>query len=272
MAGRGDAATSAPPPGAGRVRDLNWPDYTTAGVGITTALRCRITGTSFGGQQNVFTAFNPGWVFDTTAADVMSSSGGPAGGDGGSISWLNNVNINIRTSPLPYWPPDDDWNVHRIVWIASLAGAVTTDNDMGVEILASSTPSAGILRTPANGFGFRYATGGKFNFITRNVANGLSEITLATNGVGGFNLANLHSYELRLFSALPNQPPFLKILIDDTLVQTIPWAGGTLPANGETQATTAGFFPIIIANSSNTAALRTKYLSFQAAPSELYLL
>ena len=269
---RQDSVISASPPGAARIRDLNWPDYTSAGLAVNNGLRCRITGASIAGQTNTFTSVNPGWVYDSggtpTNADTYATSGGPAGGDGGSFSWQNVANINLRTSPVNSWPLDDDWNVHRIVWIVSCLGTVTTDNDMGVELIASATSTQGILRTPQNGFGFRFATGGKFNFITRNVANGLSEITLATNGVGGYSIANLNSYELRLFSALPNQPAFLKILINDVLVRTIQWAGGTLPANGESGAAICGFFPMIIFNSANTAGLRTKFLGFSAGPTE----
>jgi hypothetical protein len=265
--GRFESIASPIPPGAGRIRDLNFPDYTTAGAGSLPNLRCRITGASFGGVQNNFTGLTTSWVFfqGLDAYQLVSSAGG---GTGGSFSWLNNVNVNVRTSAVNHWPLDDDWNVHRMVWIACINGAITTDNDMGPQLLSSSTQTQGILRTPQNGLGFRFATGGKFNFIARNVANGLSEVTLATDGVGGYHVTDWHSYDLRLFSALPNQPPFLKILIDDVLVQTITWAGGTLPANGESGAGICGFFPTLICNSANTAGMFTKLLSFQAAPTE----
>lgn len=257
------------PPGAGRIRDLNWPDYTTSGVGSSPSLRCRITGTSFGGVVNNFaTLANNGWVF-FQGMDSYQLVGGVAGGLGGSISWFNNCNVQVRTSPVNHWPLDDDWNVHRIVWVACINGAISTDNDMGIELLSTNVAVNGIMKTPCPGFGFRFATGAKFNFITRTNAGGQSETTLATDGVGGYHVTDFHAYEMRIFSALPNVPAFLKLLIDGNVVATLPWATSNLPANGEGSTAFPGFYPTLICNSANTAGMFTNYLSFQASSTEL---
>lgn len=272
---RAEQLSSSIPPGAGRVRDLNWPDYTTAGVGVAPALRCRITGTSFGGATNNFSGLTGlRWDFHQ-GADCYQMFSGAGGGTGGSFSWLNNVNIQVRTSPVAQWPRDDDWNVHRVVWIGCISGAITSDNDMGVELLSTNLASNGILRTPCAGLGFRFATGGKLNFISRNTATGLSERTIAVGGVGGFLPTDFHSIDIRMFSALPNQPAFLRVLLDDANVLTIPWNDGTLPANGEAGAAFPGFFPVVICDSAQngaTTGLFTKLLSIQAAPTELMTL
>lgn len=267
--GRGENVTSAPPPGAGRVRDLNWPDHTTAGTALNGLLnlRCRITGAATGGVLNTFTTITGGWNF-FQGMDVVQLVGGAAGGQGGSISWQNNTNIQIRTSNVANWPLDDDWNVHRIVWISCINGAVATDNDMGLELLSTNVGANGILKTPCPGLGFRYATGGKFNFISRTFAGGLTERTLATDGVGGYHVTDFHSVDLRLFSALPNQPAFAKVLLDDQLVLTLPWATSNLPVNGEGASTFPGFFPTILCNASNAAGMFTRLISFQAGPTE----
>lgn len=269
MPGRLESIASPAPPGAARIRDLNFPDYTTAGTGAAIpGLRCRITGTSLNGVENNYTgAFNKQWLF-AQGADAYQMFSGGAGGTGGSFSWFNTCNIQVRTSPLNHWALDDDWNVHRIVWIACINGAITSDNDMGVELLSTNTTNNAILKTPCPGFGFRFATGGKFNFITRTFGGGTTETTLATNGVGGYQQTDWHSYELRLFSALPNQPAFLKIVIDDAIVAALPWATSNLPANGEGSPAFPGFYPILVCNSANTAGMFTKLLSFQAGPTE----
>lgn len=267
--GRSEQITSPTPPGAGRIRDLNWPDYTTAGTNSQPTLRCRTSGASFGG---VLTNFGAGastiWNF-ANGMDAYSITSQAGGGTGCCYSWFNNVNVNVRTSPLTYWPPDDDWNVHRIVWIAAINGPITTDNDMGPEFNSGNASTAGIVKDNSVGFGWRFATGGKANFITRSTALGTTEITVGQNGVGGFQCTDFHSYELRIFSALPNVPAFLKLIVDDVLVQTIPWSSGKLPANGEQAANICGFYPVLFCNSANTTSLITKLLSFQAAPSEL---
>jgi hypothetical protein len=268
-----DSASSAPPPGAARVRDLNWPDMTTAGAaGNQPQLRCRITGASFGGLKTVFTGFQDNWNFLFGSDCFTLNSTNAAGGNGGSYSWLNSVNVQIRTAPLPYWPADDDWNVTRVVWIAALFGTVATNNDMGFELLSSSAAGQGIIRTPQNGFGFQWAPGGGgngiVNFISRNVATGLTTVPLATDGVAGYVMRNYNSHELRIFSAMPNAPAFVKVILNGHVLATVPWSGGTLPANGESGAGIAGFYPTLIADSSNASVLCTKFLGIQAGPNE----
>lgn len=270
---RVEAVSSPLPPGAGRIRDLNWPDYCTSGTNSQPPLRCRITGAPFGGTLvNFGVGASTIWNFQD-GVDCYHLTANAGAGTGCCYTWFNNVNVSVRTTPVTYWPFDDDWNVHRLVWIAKLLGNVATSNDMGPQLNSGNTSTAGIIKDNALGFGFRYAPGGggngKINFISRSNALGTTEVTLATDGVAGFNIALLHSYELRILSALPNQPPLIKVLLDDVLVQTIPWSGGTLPANGEQAATITGFYPVLFCNASNASTIATKYLSFQAGPTEL---
>lgn len=264
-------------PGAGRIRDLNWPDHNIGGAGAAVQLRPRNYGPANGGQTNNFggSFAQTGWFYSNNSGDCSNINAGAAGGSGGSISWLNNVNLHIRTTKPAFWPLDDDWNVHRVMFICALAGAVSTDNDHGLELINSNVAAAGILRTPEIGFGIRFAVGGtngKVNFITRN-AGVTTETTLATDGVAGFNIQNFHAYELRIFQAMPTTDAFVKILIDSVQVLSVSWAGGTLPIPGSTSGNAnTSFFPTAIANSSNTSGLRIRGISFQAAPTELAIL
>lgn len=275
--GRTDQVTSAPPPGAGRIRDLSWPDFTTAGTapGALNSLRCRITGANIPGTLNNFTALTADWQF-FQGADVVQLVSSAGSGTGGSYSFLNTCNVNIRTTALPYWPTDDDWNVHRIMFVACVNGTVTTDDDAGVELLnAGAGAAAGILRAalPSNGFGLRFGTGGThgtMQFVTRNNASGVVNSVLATDGVGGFDITKLHAYEMRIFSALANQPPFVKLLVDSVLVATIPFSNARMPQNGESGAAGCGFFPTVIMNTANTAGMFVRFCGFQAAPTELF--
>ena len=275
--GRSESVVSPFAPGSGRVRDINWPDQNTAGAAANIQLRPRIAGPAFGGQTNNFggSFAQTGWFFSNGSADCSNLNAGAAGGSGGSISWLNACNLHIRTTKPAFWPLDDDWNVHRVVFVCALAGAVSTDNDHGFELINSNAAAEGILRTPRLGFGIRFAVGGtngKVNFITRN-GGVTTETTLATDGVAGFNIQNFHSYELRIFQAMPTTDAFVKILIDSVVALTVSWAGGTLPVPGsESGNANVSFFPTAIANSSNTSGLRIRGISFQAAPNELAIL
>lgn len=276
---RAESVTSPAPPGAGRIKDMNYPDYTTAGTSAAALLnmRCRITGAASGGTLTNFSVLTgPSWQFSVNSCDSIQMVAGAAGGDGGSVSWLNQFNIHIRTSTgMPYWPLDDDWNVQRIVWVACINGSITTTNDMGLELLnQGAAAGGGIIRSPSNGFGFQYdvgGTNGTVKLLARNNASGQTQTLLATDGVGGFDIHKLHAFEMRIFSAVPGFDPVMKVLIDDVLITTMPFAGGAqkLPANGESGATGCGFFPTLICNSKNTAGMFTKYLSFQASTTEL---
>lgn len=264
---------SPTPLGAGRIRDLTFQDPNTAGAGATTGqLRVRgdgvaaLNGTvvSLGGTTTAWTYFTAGT--GGSGADCMSVNNGGAAGAGVCVHWLNVCNINIRTSRPVFWPLDDDWNVHRVVWIAA-AGLPSTNNDTGVQLLNSNVSGAGIQRTPVPGFGMQFTTTG-FALRTNN-GGGVIDTPLATQGVGGYDILQLHSYDMRIGQALPNQDAFLKILLDGVLVHSSTWANNpNLPVPS---AGNVGFFPALWCNSA-AQGIVTKYLGFQAAPTEAFLL
>jgi hypothetical protein len=267
--GRGDSALSAYAPGSARIRDICFPDFNTAGAGATTgALRCRITGAQIVGAtitnlgslvttQNVF--------FQGVDCQTINNTG--AAGAGGSVSWLNICNVApLRTTKPANWPLDDDWNVHRVVWVASMSQTPTSTNDTGLQLINSNTASEGIIRTPRAGLGLQFSTTG-LSFLANN-GGGPVQTVLATNGVGGYNAQDWHAYELRIFNALPTSDAFIKVVIDNVIVATISWAGGTLPVPS---AAAVAFFPALWNNSTGGGAVCTHYLGFQAAQSELAL-
>jgi hypothetical protein len=266
MGGRLESVTSPLPPGSGRIRDLVYPDYNTAGAAVTSAgMRARITGAPLLGQINnlgslVTTQF---LAFQGVECTTQNNTG--AAGAGGSISFLNIANVHIRTTKPANWPLDDDWNVHRIVWIASMSQLPTSNNDTGLQLVNSAVQSAGIIRTPALGFGWQYTNAG-LSFIANN-GGGPVQTVLATNGVGGYQSSDFHSMEMRIFQAMPTADAFLKLVLDDVVIATISWAGGTLPAPAGAAA--LAFFPTIWNNSTGGGAVCTHYLGVQSAPTEL---
>jgi hypothetical protein len=164
-----------------------------------------------------------------------------------------------------FWPLDDDWNVHRIVWIG--AGAVSTGgtNDYGFQLINSNTSGAGIARTPAPGFGLQFTTTG-LAFRTNN-GGGVVDTPLLTDGVGGYHTLDLNAYDIRIFQALPTQDAFLKILVNGVNVLTTSWPGNAnlpVPAGGN-----AAFFPALWVNTA-AQGMVTKYLGFYAAPTEAF--
>lgn len=263
---RVESVTSASPPGAGRIRDLNYPDYTTAGAGAVAAgLRCRITGARLNGQTNNLGSLSTAAFLFFQGVDCTTQNNTGIAGAGGSISFLNVANINLRTVKPAFWPLDDDWNVHRIVWIAAMSQVPTSLDDTGLQFINSATSTQGIRRTPQLGFGLQFTNTGLS--LRTNNGGGSVDTVLATNGVGGYQQSDFHSYDIRLLSALPTQEALFKLYIDDVLATTISWAGGTiLPTPA---AAFPVFFPAIWNNSTGGGAVCTKLLSFQASTNEL---
>lgn len=271
---RAETVSSPPPPGAGRFNDLSYPDVTVVGAAAQTPnLRARATGSIITGG----TLQNLGGLVTSTSLyyqGVMSATMNNTGlaGAGGCISWLNVANIPIRTS-LPagaFWPLDDDNNVFRIVWISCIAALTgITNDDYGLQLINANSASAGIKRTPANGIGFQF-TGTGISLRTNN-GGGFVDTVLATNGVGGYSNQDYHSYEFRILNALPTQPATLKIVIDDIVLLTIPFVGGTPSLPLVTGSTAVTFFPALWINSPAVpnSAMVTHFLGIQNAPTEL---
>lgn len=264
-----ESVTSSPPPGAGRIRDLNFPDPTASGAGaLTVALRCRITGAQiFGGSNNLGSLVTTtNLFFQGVDCTTMNNTG--AAGAGGNIHFLNACNIAIRTVRPTYWPLDDDWNVHRIVWIAATSSVPTSANDYGLQFINSATSTDGISKTPQLGFGVQFTATGVS--LRTNNGGGSTDTVLKTNGVGGFQSTDFHSYDIRILQAMPTTEATLKIIIDDVLAFTTTWAAGSILPTP--QATLPVFFPALWDNASGPGAICTKLLSFQASTSELNVL
>lgn len=260
---RGDLVTSPSPPGAGRIRDLNFPDYTIAGAGATTQIRCRNTGAFLSGQSTGGISQSGMLFFQGMDVSTLNNTGGGAG-LGGSLSWLNVCNINVRTIRPAFWPLDDDWNVHRVVFIGCISVVPTSNNDTGLQFINSNTVNQGMQRTPQVGFGIQFSQTGVA--MRTNNGGGVVDTVLKTNGVGGWDSTKLHAYDLRIISALSTADAVLKIIIDDVLVRTEPWTGALLPTP---QANFPSFYPCLWNDSTGGGAICTKNLSFQASINEL---
>jgi hypothetical protein len=268
--GRAEQVSSPPAPGAGRIRDVNFPDYDTAGAGASNVgLRPRDAGTGvlLGQSNNLGGLSTTNNLYFQGIDGGTENAGGGAPGTGGSLSWFNIVNVRVRTVAPPFWPIDDDWNVHRVVWIAAMSIQPTSLNDVGLQFVTSNTQTDGILRTPQNGFGIQYNLTG-VSFMANN-GGGAVQTQLATNGVAGFLSSDYHSFDIRLLSALPNQHARLKVFMDDTLVVSRDWTDGTLPVP---VGAITGFFPALWNNATGGGGMVTRLLSFQAAPTELMVL
>ena len=266
LGNRDEQVVSPQAPGAGRIRDLMFPDPIGAGANPAISLRGRTYGGGvLNGSFNNFGGASRSWFYFNGMDSVTFNAGGGAAGTGGSLSFLNVANVMIRTTRPANWLADDDWNVHRIVWIAAMSQLPTSNNDVGLQLVNSATLTDGILKTNAPGLGFQYNQAGTFTFIT-NTGAGAVQTVLATNGVGGYQQADFHQYELRIFSALPQADAFVKVLIDSAVVSTVSWAGGTLPVPA---GAACGFFPTIFNNATGGGAVATHFLGLQAAPTEL---
>lgn len=265
---RGESFASPIPSGAGRVRDLFVPDTTVVGAGTYSgAIRARATGDVFfgAGMQNLGNLISSGNLFyQGVNCTTMNNVG--AAGVGGCLSLLNAMNVMVRTTRPAFWPLDDDYNVHRIVWIAAGFPPLADTADYGLQLINSNVAAAGIIRTPALGFGFQWTVAG-LAFIANN-GGGPVLTPLLTDGVGGFVRNDWHSLEFRILQAMPTQDALLKIIVDDVLLSTISWAGGTLPVP---VGPAVGFFPSLWMNAANQA-LVTHFLGVQSAPSELMVL
>ena len=270
---RSESVIGPTPRGAGRIRDINWPDYDSAGgASGNTNLRTRVSGTGpqAGQFNNLGTLLTVNQTF-FQGLDIATVNDGGVVGTGGSISWRNVCNIHVRTTqPAVYWPQDDDWNVYRVVWIGMVNPLPGTNGqDSGLQFINSNTSSDGIQRTPQLGFGIQFTTTGT-SFIANN-GGGAVLTTIGTDGVGGWLSINYHSYDFRLISAFPGQPARLKLYVDNVLKINRSWEDGTLPVPA---GATCGFWPALWNNTGGgvNAGVCTRLLSFQAAPTELMCL
>lgn len=268
MSARQEQVVSPTSPGAGRFRDMVWPDPGNLDSPPTSFVGNRL-GTSLVGTNPVAETMGFGGgtttlgatIFGIDCAQIVSTAAAGLG-----YRFSNSMMMHIKTTVNAITPANDDEQCYRVFCNMAMQFAPTPGTDYGFEIVQGAGTSR-ILQEALPGFGFVIQDGNVVNFIVRG---GLGLVTTALTGAP-FDTTQFHSYELRVTSATALVPAGLAVLIDNVAVTTLPaavtsWGGATaLPVSALAGGRT-GFRPAVYNVSAINNALFVQKIRFCSAP------
>jgi hypothetical protein len=266
---RTETLISPVPPGAGRFRDMVWPDPSGLDGSPSSFVGNRL-GTSLVGTNPIAVSIGYG---GGTSLGVASINGidcanlpSNAGAVGLGLRFDSSMVAHIKTTLNALAFQVDDEQCFRVFCNMAMSSAPVPGTDYGWYMTTANT-NGRILGDVATGFGFLYVDANTVNFISRGPL-GLVQQAVT---VAPFDTTQFHCYEMRITSATATTAAGLSVLIDNVPI-VLPaslssWGGvSALPPSILFGGTRAGFRPGLYNTSGLLNALFVQKLRFLSAP------
>lgn len=270
-----DQVASQLPSGAGRFQDFWWPNLIDP-VGVNSTMRPRTgSATALGSLANIGGGSSPGWNV-RNGSPVAQLTSGVAVNVGIQVIFYPGLPVMLRTSRSAISPAVDDCAVYRfVINMAGFGTTVGAGEDFGFEIVRFAGNGVGIRLDKGDipGIGLRIQSANVVHFLVNGpLGRNFFALTAAP-----FDTTQLHSYDLRLFSATPTADARLTLRIDGA-VQALPatmsdWgAPGSLLPPMQGTAGFVGFVPTLVSCAGSLNFLYVQQMHMCCAPSELMTL
>jgi hypothetical protein len=258
-----------PIPGAGRFFDFVWPAINNYLPAANISARNQLAAPT--GAGVAFVSFGGG-VANTAAmwkgVPIISVNCSAVAGNGNATELIP-ARVLLNTTRNALAAINNDILCWRIIWNAATFVAPANTGEVGLYLITDqNTPK--IVTGTSSGFGFRFFNDGSVGFTT--ITGGLATTTTLKAVASGYDLTDVHSYELRLFGATANADANLEVLIDNvTLTALLPatsksWAAGTKLPPTQLTGANLGFIPTAVAMANVASGLFVNQMRVIAGP------
>lgn len=262
------AVVTAPPPGAGRMRDFEWPEpaflRNAPNAVVTNRLATELGGG--GASPSALVGSVGGGTADSVlvvqGVDVVVMNSTVAAG---VFKRFDPMMFHPKTVLNAITPGSDDAHVTRVLFNLAIKIAPAS-NEVGCSITHTTIASGRIISDLATGFGIQLQGLNVAQFLVRG-PNGLIVRPLTA---APFDCTQLHTYEFRIIGATATSAAQLQVLIDG-VVQVMPatsqsWAAGTDLPSPAVLGGVVGFSPAIYNTAQNINQLYVQKVRMMQGP------